>query len=377
MNELENKIILEINQKGPITFERFMEIALYDKEHGYYGSGRAEIGRKGDFYTGPSVNKAFGQTIATFLVCILETFNTGNYEIIEAGAGKGLLSMDILNHLKTHYPEVYKRLRYTVVESGGRFMDNSRELLSIHSDITEFKSNILDVEPKETGIVISNELFDALPFHRLKFEDGKLKEIFVTYRNNRICEITDLPSDKRLGEYIDRYGIQLYQGQQFEINLNAEKMLDSLSSRLGKGVVLTIDYGYTADELFTPDRPRGTYKCHYKHEINETPYINIGQQDITSHVDFSNIIYSGEKLGMNNYILKEQGQFLVDWGILKFAEDPESGSKDSCVDQKKRLGIKNLILPQLMGRVFKVLIQFKNLPVIPEDIYPESELRLV
>lgn len=377
MNQLKSKLISEIQDKGPVTFERFMEIALYDPRSGYYSSGKAAIGKEGDFYTSPAVHSAFGKTVSDLIVKLFGHMESKTLRIIEIGGGKGLLSLDILDNIKAVYPRTYSDLKYTIVEPGKKQVKEGKELLSEHKGKVEFKRDIADVEKEEEGIAISNELFDSLPFHRIKLEQGKLAEIYVSSDGNELFESTGELSDTRLQNYVEKYQLKLNEGQQIEISLRSEETLKHICSLFNTGAVITIDYGYLSDRLFTPDRPRGTFKCHFKHSINEEPYSNIGDQDITCHVDFTNIIQTGRSIGLKKLFYKNQGQFLVDWGILENLMNRDETGYTEFSAQRERLAIKNLILPQLMGNVFKVLVQIKNLDNIPDNFYPESELRLV
>ncbi len=377
MNELESKLISEIKRNGPLTFERFMETALYDKHSGYYSSGKAVIGKEGDFYTSPQVHNTFGRIVSEFIVSIHGYMKHESLRITEVGGGKGLLSLDILDNIKKLHPGLYNNLKYTIVEPGDKQIEEGTKLLSEHKGQVEFKNSLSEIEQQDEGIALSNELFDSLPFHRIKLEEGELVEIYVSYDENGFFECTGELSDTRIRKYVEKYDLELMEGQQIEVNLRASETLKNICSLFSSGVVITIDYGYLAYELFTPDRPRGTFKCHFKHNINENPYSNIGNQDITSHVDFTNLIETGKNIGLTRYFYKNQGQFLVDWGILETVKTQNKTGYDDFKVQRDRLAIKNLILPQLMGSVFKVLVQFKDMKNIPDDFYPESELRLI
>ena len=207
--------------------------------------------------------------------------------------------------------------------------------------------------------------------------NGNLSEIYVSVENVDITETTGKPSSRDLEEYFRSIDIQFKEGQEFEINLLAEKLLREIDGILKKGFILTVDYGYLASELFSPERMKGTYKCIYKHSVNESPYINIGEQDITAHVDFSNLIRAGESLKINKIQYTTQGQFLIDWGILDLINRGiEEKSSQLRSFEKEIQAIKNLFLPELMGDKFKVLIQEKNLGRELNDFYPESPFKI-
>ncbi len=367
MNKLTELIKSQIRNKGPITFAEFMDLALYYPNLGYYNNRKANIGKEGDFYTSPHVNSAFGRTLGKFILKSFEYLDADNPVIIELGAGKGYLALDILNQIKSMSDSDYERTTYYIVEKSNNSENYIKELLSKHRQKIKRISELDELlENKLHGVVVSNELFDALPFHRLKFIDGEVAEIYLGLEDDGFVETTGLPSGKEIMNYIDGERIDFSDGQEFEINLNTAKVLREIDQALNSGIILSIDYGYLAPELFNPERIKGTYKCLYKHIINEQPYTNIGEQDITAHVDFSNLIEVGKTLGINTVHYTTQGQFLVDWGILDFVNNG---------NEKEIQAIKNLFLPELMGDKFKVLIQSKINRDI-EDFYPESPFKI-
>ncbi|MGB2692078.1 MAG: SAM-dependent methyltransferase [Thermodesulfobacteriota bacterium] len=378
MKNLTEIIKLRIKDGGPITFAEFMELALYHPIYGYYSSNRSNIGKEGDFYTSPYVHKAFGSVIGNFILRSFDLIDGESLSIVELGAGKGLLALDVLNHIKTKNPEQYEQTTYYIVEHNANSKAESRKILKDHLQKIMWLSSLGELESKQvTGLVISNELFDALPFHRLKFSSGELKEILITLKDGDLTETIDEPSTPELEEYFRKIDRDFREDQEFEISLRAEKILNEIHRVLRKGFVLTIDYGYLANELFSLERMKGTYKCIHKHVVNETPYINIGHQDITAHVDFSNLVRIGAAFNLKEVKYTTQGQFLIDWGILDLintaSEENEELSHSSAKDIQ---AIKNLFLPELMGDKFKVLIQEKNLTSKAKDFYPQSPFKI-
>lgn len=370
MNNLSDIIKAKISNQGPITFADFMELALYEPNYGYYCSDKLNIGKKGDFYTSPYVNKAFGSVIGNFISKSFDLIEDEDLAIIELGAGKGILALDILNHLKTNNIEQYNRITYYLIEQSERSRKEISESLINHKKRIKSFSSLEDLKDNSiSGVVISNELFDAIPFHRLKFTKDSLSEIYVTLKDDNFIEALDSPSKDELLKYFEENKLELAEDQEIEINLHAKNILENVNRVVKQGFILNIDYGYLENELFSPSRMKGTYKCVYKHSINETPYLNIGEQDITAHVDFSNLIRVGESLNIHKIKYTTQGQFLLDWGILDIIESNQETDTE-------RQSIKNLFLPELMGDKFKVLIQEKNLSEKLNSFYPQSPFKI-
>ena len=375
MNKLAEIIKSEIRDSGPITFEKFMDLALYHPIYGYYSSGNVSIGRRGDFYTSPYVHSAFGEIIADFIIRSFSYINASVPTIAEIGAGNGTLARDILNSIESENPDIYIKLKYIFIDESKCLLKEARNHLENHADRVLFANDISDIERDSIdGIVISNELFDSIPFHRAVIENGRLREIYIELKDDNFTESTGEPSTNGIEKYVTNQCPELKEGQMMEINLGAGNALRNISGILKKGFLLTVDYGYLASELYNHSRIKGTYKCMRGHEINEDPYSAIGEQDITAHVDFSNLISVGEEVGLNKIIYTTQGQFLVDWGILDVVE--KMSKNENNTDDKKIAAIKNLFLPGSMGNQFKVLIQEKNLGESVSDFYPESPLKI-
>jgi len=363
---------------GPITFAKFMQLALYHQGYGYYSSDRTRIGKEGDYYTSPCVHPAFGEIIGRFIYKVYKTLDIQEFTIVEMGAGKGYLALDVLDSIKRDQPEFYSNLNYLMVEISPTLVEEEKSILKDHMRKIKFLNSISEIEDEEVaGVFISNELLDSFPFHRLKYIKDNFQEIYVGLVNDQFTEILDSLSIIELKNYIDRYDIEFREGQEVEINLNAGKWLSDVSRVITRGFVLTIDYGFLAPELFNPTRMTGTSKCLYKHSANDDPLTHIGEQDITAHVDFSNLIRVGESVGLNTFKYITQGQFLIDWGILDIVERYSSKDKSSKTSEQKHiLAIKNLFLPELMGDKFKVLIQEKYLGDKLKPFYPESPFKM-
>lgn len=288
--------------------------------------------------------------------------------IIEVGAGKGYLALDILDSLKQQQ-NFYHSLQYYIIENSPASIKRSKEILKNHLPIIEWVPSLSSIPAQEIeGIIISNELIDALPFHRVKLIDGELLEVFVSLEYDNFIEIYRKPSTEKLADYLQPNGIELENDQECEINIEAANWISQAARILRKGVVITIDYGFLSTELFSPLRTKGTYKCMYQHTINELPYINIGQQDITAHVDFTNLIRAGDLIGLNKVKYTTQGQFLLDWEIVDIMGEQQ--------DEKSRTAMKTLFLPNAMGNSFKILLQEKGLVNSLLNNYPEPPFKI-
>ncbi|MGI9553709.1 MAG: class I SAM-dependent methyltransferase [Thermodesulfobacteriota bacterium] len=367
MNELEYYIKEQILSNGPITFAEFMNHALYHPELGYYSSGNVKIGKKGDFYTSPHVSPAFGEIIGIFIEKVIKYVELPSFTILELGAGKGYLALDVLNFFSDK-PDIYKLINYIIVDNIDQ--TSFRSTLKKHEEKINVFNNINQLGDSLQGVVVSNEFFDSLPFHRVIYQDNKFNEIYVNYDKNKFYEIKGELSTENINKYLENYDLTPADSKQFEVNLLAGEILKDIDSFFEKGYILTIDYGNLYEEYFNNKKLNGTFRCFYKHKIHDNPYINIGNQDITSDVDFTNLIRAGEKMGLEKFKYTTQGQFLTDWNILDIIERDVDK-----LDQKQINSIKNLFMPGMMGNYFKVLLQSKKISNAGK-IYPESNLKI-
>jgi len=361
--ELVNIIQSEIAQNGPIPFERFMALALYHPDYGYYSSAGEKIGWEGDFYTSSTVHSIFGALMAKQLLQMAAMLENERFTIVEVGAGLGALCHDILKTIAKETPDFYERCQYVIVEESPFLKQQQKERLPpIFRDHISWSEKI----PKQlTGIVLSNELLDAFPVHRMTLGDGKVQEIYVDWQKGAFIEVLKTPSKPELRAYVEQLKLPLEKPYQMEINLKARNWITSVGQSLSKGFVLSIDYGYPAEELYHPRKPNGTFLCYYKHKTNEMPYEHIGEQDMTAHVDFTSIVKSGEKAGLKPLGLTDQMHFLMGLGIAQRMEAPAKQMFESEKAKKEFLAMKQLMDPSGMGKTFKVLIQAKG---VPEDI---------
>src|SRR5688572_9997723 len=345
-------IIREVIQKnGPISFRDFMEMALYAPGIGYYTSRDTTVGTKGDFMTGPSINSIFGTMVGIQLEEMW--INTGGkqFTIVEYGAGNGQLCLDILNLISSD-SRLIDNLNYCIIEKNGfdgyELKRNFPGVISVHRSIHEL--------PEFTGCILSNEVVDSFPFHRVVMRD-ELMEIFIDFKEG-FTELL-IPARKELKNYLDTWNIRLPKGYYTEINLDARQWITDVSSKLKSGYMVTIDYGYSAGELYNEQRKTGTMMCYKKHVMNVIPYQFIGKQDITSHVNFSAVCQWGIDSGLQCCGLVTQAGFLLSLGIKNYFINQYSSHKDIATIALLESWLNDVLLIK-MGSKFKVLIQKKG-----------------
>ncbi|MEK6539071.1 MAG: SAM-dependent methyltransferase, partial [Deltaproteobacteria bacterium] len=335
-----------------ITFAEFMDIALYWPGKGYYTSENVRWGKDGDYLTSIDVSPVFGRLLAYQINEMWQNLDSPpQFSIIEIGAGREELSFHIRDTIKKLFPEFYKAADFQLVDVNPIHIQKLEERTSFHSSIE-------DIKPGITGCIISNELIDAFPVHRVVEMDG-LKEIYVGYEDAGFMEIRGELSSSGLNDYLEKIGIKLEQGQKAEINLKALDWIKSIGALLERGFVITIDYGLPARELFRHNR-NGNLLCYYRHTMNNNPFHQIGYQDITAKVDFTSLAAAGRDAGLEVTGFTTQFYFFMGIGALgefKEVEELNMGNLDAF---QWNQGIKELMLPGGMGDDFKVLIQHKD-----------------
>jgi SAM-dependent MidA family methyltransferase len=319
-----DRLRLKIHESGPIPFSNYMEeVVQY-----YYSSSRNPIGMSGDFYTSADLDPIFGQLLARQFQEWSAAFET--FTVVELGAGKGLLARDILE---------CRRFPYIILERSPAMRRRQQELLQDY-DITW----VDEIPGGVTGCIFSNEFFDALPVHRVVCRGGVLREIYVT----EDFEETLGPLDPAIG------GIPaLKENQIVDISVEARGWIRRIGNALRHGYHLAIDYGYLREEFYA--QPRGTLMCYWQHQAVENPYVRVGEQDITAHVNFSDLM--GEPT-LQTVMFATQKDYLIQRGILTELE--RLASAGDAVSMQRLLRMKKLILPSAMGERFKVLVQTKK-----------------
>lgn len=361
---LKKFILSQIEERGPIPFVQFMEWCLYHPDFGYYQTEGEKIGKEGDYYTSSCVHPLFGYLVAKQLSQMAERLGRENFDVIEMGGGKGFLCQDILQWAKENRSSFYRQLHYIFIETAPHFLEKQRKRLVQEERAGKVSWISFDTFEKEErlfeGCFLSNELVDAFPVHRVMMNEGSLKELYVTQKKGQLEERWGEPSDPRIEAYFMEMRICLQEGQKAEVNLQALDWIEKVGQCLSKGFVLTVDYGELAEGLYAPYRQEGTLRCYYKHRVSKNPFERLGNQDMTSHVNFTGLIRKGEEVGLSLTGYVPQYRFLIGLGILKEME--AMGRKMAEIDRLNlHLSIKHLIEPEAgMGEIFKVLIQHKG-----------------
>ena len=331
---------------GAISFDRFMELALYAPGLGYYAAGKQKFGAAGDFITAPELGPVFARCLARPCRSLLAELGGG--DILEAGAGSGVLAADLLLELESlgQLPE-----HYFILELSADLRTRQTETLQRKAPHLSGRVHWLDGLPREfRGLVLANELLDAMPVTRFKVTESGINELCVGWENEGFVW-REKPAGTSLCTRIEP--LDLAPGYISEINLRAEAWVRSVADVLKQGALLLIDYGFPRAEFYHLQRAQGTLMCHYRHQAHDDPLRLVGLQDITAHVDFSAIAAAGTEAGLALAGYTSQAAFLLGCGLeqIMAASDPNDARAHLALTQQ----IKKLTFPHEMGELFKVI----------------------
>lgn len=292
--------------RGPLTFAEFMEVALYWPDGGYYASRRS-FGPLGDFYTAPLAHPVFGALVARQLLTMWRSAGSpAHLSVIEAGAGNGTLALDVAAYaaaLGGGFPEA---LAYTAVDLREPPPDFPARWIR--------SGNVSALGG--TGVVLANELLDAMPLHRVTVEGGRLRELFVDAApEGGFNEVAGELSTPALGERLDRVGAQLSEGYRTEVSLAPEAWLREAFAAIERGYLLLVDYGHEASAYYDESRRAGTLRCYAGHTLGMNPYFNVGKQDISAHVEFTSVRLAAAAAGFVEAGELSQAEWLRALGI--------------------------------------------------------------
>ena len=348
-----------IQQKGVLSFAEFMMLALYHPQYGYYCRENFALGRWGDFITAPLLSPLFGACLAK--PCQQTIEKLGGADILECGAGTGELAIAILQTLAA---EKSLPTHYYIYEISQSLKEKQRKALSTHLPRHLFERCVwLDtLPPSFQGVILANEVLDALPVHCFAITEAGIKERCIGWEEDHLAWHLTQPLTPGLKEAVQtlKATYHLPTPYQSEINLGLADFIQPLARALQKGIMLFIDYGYEQNEYYHPLRQQGTLTCFYQHRHHDDPLALPGLQDITAHVDFTRVIESAEQCGCEVTEFTTQALFLLNCGLREMAIKKEA----SLNEREKftlRQALKTLLLPTEMGERVKVLTLSKNL----------------
>jgi SAM-dependent MidA family methyltransferase len=351
----------EIRTGGPMSFARFMEIALNDPDDGYYARGPEVLGAEGDYFTASDVGSAFGECLAAQLE-EMDGFlgRPDPFTVLELGGGRGVLARNVLDAVASGGGGFARRLRYVLADtSPGMRAEAARTA----PEARVIAPGIPDAS--YTGCVVAVELFDALPVHRVRRREGRLLEVFVDVGASGELIEREMDPQPRSSALAERYGAAARDGEEAELCPALFEQLARIDRSLDRGFVIVVDYGHAAAELYGPARSRGTLLAYHRHRTNEDYLLRVGEQDLTTHVNLTALEDGAEELGFTVLGRTTQDRFLISHGILAPFDEQDTGRWHDPEKVRERLRIVQLIHPAGMGRIFHVVVLSKGIEPLP------------
>lgn len=343
---------------GVIPFSEFMQMALYAPGFGYYSSDLRKFGAEGDFITAPEVSPLFAQCIARQVMDVLGDMDAPM--VLEFGAGSGVMAADMLLELEQleALPE-----QYLILELSASLKLRQQDTIKEKAAHLLDRVVWLDALPAEkiSGVVVANEVLDAMPVECFRINDGAVERLYVHCRNNELTaeyKAADETIESAVRTIEDRIETSLPEGYRSEFNPAISGWLESIAATLEQGMVLLIDYGYAAAEYYHEERQMGTLMCHYQHRAHADPLWYPGLQDITAFVDFTDVAYSAVDAGFDVSGYTSQAMFLMGAGLDELHQRQVTDEVKNQVILAQQ--IKTLTLPSEMGERFKVMALTKN-----------------
>lgn len=355
-----------------LTFADFMALVLYHPQAGYYSTQQAAIGPQGDFVTSPHLCADFGELLAKQMAELWHHLGQPDpFTLVEMGAGQGIMAADLLAYLERHHHDCFAALRYIIVEASGVLRQVQRQRLMAWGDRVAWQT-LADIPADSvTGCFLSNELVDALPVHQVVLTEAGLQEVYVALdlERNGFQEVIAPLSTPQIQDYFDLVGINWAAptyavGYRTEAHLAALDWMQTVATKLHRGYVLTIDYGYPASRYYNRSRAQGTVQCYYRHAHHSDPYAHLGHQDITAHVNFTALERQGDRSGLKTLGITQQAMFLMALGLgdrltdLAQIQDTDRATVNQAIQRRDQLH--QLMNPMGLGN-FLVLLQGKNL----------------
>lgn len=361
LSSLSERLREHIRRNGPLSFHDWMKTALYDPSEGYYcRRDRTPWGREGDYRTSPERSSLFAATFARYFAGLHDQLDRpSRWTIAEVGAGDGHFAHEVLQTLKTSFPAVFAATRYVVDEISPHSQSVVAERLKPFTDRVEFST--LDKIEIKPGIIFSNELLDAFPVHRITMVDGKEHEFFVDVGPEGNFEWSIGLPRPGVVEQLKEAGIELREGQVAEINLEIATWLKTVSTTMRAGYVVTVDYGATADDLYSfVARLSGTLRGFQKHTIVENILAQPGEQDLTTTVDWTLVERTGNKLELPVVDFERLDKFLMRAGLLTQLESELQKCAGEAEKVRLSTAARDMVLPDGMASHFQVMVQQKS-----------------
>ncbi|HEX8353992.1 MAG TPA: SAM-dependent methyltransferase [Pyrinomonadaceae bacterium] len=351
--------------EGPLTFREWMSAALYDERGGYYQRrGVERWGRGGDYRTSPERSTLFAATFARHFTKLHEELGRPPVlHLVESGGGSGRFAHGVLRTLRRDAPDVFDSLRYVFDEAGADSRERAAALLSPFAGRVEFRRASELTRPLDAAVVFSNELLDALPAHRVMMRGGLLRESYVGLGGDGdgFVFVEGEPSTPHLAEHFRRLGVTLAEGQAAEVNLDAGEWVRRAAGMVGRGFVVTVDYGDEAAGLYgEPHRRAGTLRAFRRHGLVEDVLGDPGGQDLTTTVNWTQVVAEGEAAGLKALSLERLDGFLLRAGLVEQLELESAHAAGEAEVAALRLDAREMILPGGMASHFQVLVQKKG-----------------
>lgn len=355
------QLIKQSPQKG-IPYSEFMNHALYHPTHGYYMKEREKVGKEGDFLTTPHIFPVFAKILARFFIKAV-TEGAVPPAICEIGGGDGRFAYHVLREWEALSPTTFSKLTYYVVERSAYHQQKQQQELTMYPKL-EYVHSLAELKAAVgafQGIVFSNEWFDALPVEVIEQAEGQLYEVWVSV--DEFDELTEMlvpVKNEQIKRYIADYHLQLRDGQRMEVPLVMLEKLEELHALFQQGMMVTIDYGYTFEELRHPLHHRGSLRGYLRHQLISNPLLHVSQMDLTAHVHLDSFIDKGKRLGAEVIAFQKQHEFLLNIGILDLLQEHEGLNPFSDVSKQNR-AIRSLVMDGGMSPHFHVIVQEKGI----------------
>jgi len=344
-----------------IPFARYMELALYHPDYGYYMANRPKVGKEGDFFTSASVHPVFGETLADVVVDMWRAGEMQEPVLVEIGGGTGTLCRHMLDRLREATPELYSSMAVLLIEASPYHRELQREAIRSHDVKKRWYSSLGEAAAREqiAGVILSNEWLDAFPVHIAEKTSAGWQEVWVTDTGERFAQAAGAVTPA-VADYLQKRQPRVQSGARIEINTGMELAAKDAATLLQKGCVVTIDYGDLEEELYHPSRKGGTLMCYYRHQAHGNPFWHPGEEDITAHVNFSAWKECGEREGLREVAYMRQDKFLMRSGLLQKAVAHTDRDPFASAAMKRNRAIQQLIDPAGLGGRFRVMVQAKG-----------------